>query len=203
MKTIPVTDVRTAWPTARGGRIDKGWVRALVNADELAPIVVSRDEHQLIDGQHRLAAAIARGDKYIEIVELDVRDELDALEHSARANAHHGLPLTTADRRALVRAILLRAPEWSDRRVATIAGVSPTTAGAVRQRLQDEGSVQTGQFRVGRDARTREYVAKSPGPDGQHVVGVGPVSAAPRCRGWHLLERLRRLVRSILTALRH
>ena len=179
MNTIPVTGVRMDWPTARGGRIDKRWVRALANAGELDPIVVSRREHQLIDGQHRLAAAIARGDEFIEIAELEVHDELDALEHSARANAHCGLPLTTADRRALVRAILLRAPEWSDRRIAAVAGVSPTTAGAVRRRLRDEGRVQTGQFRVGRDAKTRAYAAKDANPEKPPGTGRPAVATEP------------------------
>jgi hypothetical protein len=214
MKTLPVIEVRTDWPTARGGRIDKGWVRVLANAGELDPIIVSRREHQLIDGRHRLAAAIARGEEFIEIVELDVQGELEALEQSARTNAHCGLPLTTADRRALVREILQRAPEWSDRRIATVAGVSPTTAGAVRRRLRDEGGVQTGQFRVGRDSKTRAYVPKdanseeSPavsGPameketDPEMPAAAGkPATAPARSFRARWLVRLRGLVSSIV-----
>jgi ParB-like chromosome segregation protein Spo0J len=176
-------------------------VRTLVDVDEVDPVVVSKGEHQLIDGRHRLAAAVARGDQHIECVEVDVCDELEALEHSALANAHRGLPLTTGERRALVGEILRRAPEWADRRIAGVAGVSPTTVGTLRRRLVADATVQSGHHRVGRDGRTRAYAPKPPSPDGPATDG-GPPAAPPAARRGRWLGLLRRLVGSILAILR-
>lgn len=198
MKTIRVVDIQTTWPTARGGKLNTDWLRTLGDVGELEPIAVSQAEHQLIDGRHRLAVAVARGEQHVEVVEVDVSDELEALEYSARVNLHRGLPLTTAERRALVREFLLRAPEWSDRRIAVVAGVSPTTVGALRRRISPDACVQNG-HRVGRDGRTRAYVAKESSAKGAADGGAPTVPPAMRRRWLHLLGRL---VRSILGAFR-
>ena len=58
--------------------------------------------------------------------------------------AHKNKPLTQADKRRLIADRLRVAPELSDRQIAKMLGVSPTTVGSVRRDLADK-TVQNGQ----------------------------------------------------------
>jgi hypothetical protein len=72
---------------------------------------------------------------------------------AVRANITHGLPLTLADRKAAAQRILRLFPDWSDRVVAAVTGLSAVTLGRIRERAS-EGSGQL-HTRVGRDGRRR------------------------------------------------
>ena len=58
--------------------------------------------------------------------------------------AHKNKPLTQADKGRLIADRLRVAPELSDRTIARMLGVSPTTVGSVRRELADK-TVQNGQ----------------------------------------------------------
>jgi hypothetical protein len=58
--------------------------------------------------------------------------------------AHKNKPLTQADKRRLIAEKLRVAPELSNRAIARMLGVSPTTVGSVRRDLADK-TVQSGQ----------------------------------------------------------
>jgi ParB-like chromosome segregation protein Spo0J len=118
----------------------------------LPPILVHRGSMRVLDGIHRVRAAILRGDKTINAMFFD-GDANAAFVEAVRANIAHGLPLTLADRRAAAERILELYPGWSDRAIATVTGLSPTTVRVVRERATDQ-SVQMN-TRVGQDGRAR------------------------------------------------
>ncbi|WP_051406969.1 ParB N-terminal domain-containing protein [Nocardia sp. CNY236] len=123
---------------------------------ELPPIVVHRPSMRVIDGGHRLRAAQLRGDETIGVLYFD-GDERDAFVLAVRLNSAHGLPLTLADRKAAAARIIGYRPEWSDRAIASIAGISDKTVGSLRE---ESGGVAPSE-RLGRDGRyhTRDRVA--------------------------------------------
>ena len=133
--------------------VDESHVAMLAEAPgQLPPIVVHAATMTVVDGAHRVHAARARGESCIEAILVDV-NATDAFVLAVGLNTRHGLPLSRADRRIAVTRILQCHPDWSDRRIATVAGVSPKTVGAVRQR-SNEALCQP-VSRVGSDGRVR------------------------------------------------
>lgn len=90
----------------------------------LPPIVVHRDTMRVIDGMHRLRAAVLRGDAEIEVRFFD-GSAAAAFVAGVEANIAHGLPLSAADRRAAARRILGSYPQWSDRATRRAPGWTP------------------------------------------------------------------------------
>lgn len=132
---------------------DSAHVARLCEIDSpLPPIVVERRTLRVIDGTHRLMAAIMRGDTVIEVRFFDGRPE-DAFLHAVHANVVHGFPLSQADRRSAATRILTTHPHMSDRAIAEVAGLGAKTVAAIRRR---SGSL-IGQpaARIGRDGRVR------------------------------------------------
>ncbi|MGO1051477.1 ParB/RepB/Spo0J family partition protein [Crossiella sp. CA198] len=127
-------------------------VRLLADSTaELPPILVHRSSMRVIDGMHRLLAAVARGRGEVEACFFD-GPERDAFVLAVRANIAHGLPLSAADRSAAAGRILRSHPEWSDRLIAKVAGLSPGTVAGIRQRDDRAGAPLA---RIGRDGRAR------------------------------------------------
>ena len=128
-------------------------VEALAAAENpLPPIVVHRATLRVIDGAHRLQAAIRCGRTTIPVRFFD-GDESEAFVLAVRLNVAHGLPLALADRKRAAERIIGSHPQWSDRRVATATGTSPVTVAEVRRRVVGEASA-TGS-RIGQDGRVR------------------------------------------------
>lgn len=118
----------------------------------LPPILVERSTMRVIDGMHRLHAAMASGQKTIE-VEFFEGCERTVFVQAVKANITHGLPLSLADRRAAAKRIIELYPEWSDRMVAASSGLSDKTVAAIR-RCSSTDAPQLN-ARVGRDGRAR------------------------------------------------
>lgn len=136
----------------RLGGVDEEHVRLIADTEEaLPPITVHRSTLKVIDGTHRLRAAAARGDTLIRARFFDGTED-EAFIYSVKANNAHGLPLTTADRRVAVARVLQVHPEWSDRAVASVVGVSAHTVGKVRCATASSSQLDG---RVGRDGRVR------------------------------------------------
>jgi ParB-like chromosome segregation protein Spo0J len=128
-------------------------VEALAAAvNPLPPIVVHRATMRVIDGIHRVKAAIRRGQQTIPVRFFD-GDESEAFVLAVRLNVAHGLPLALADRKRAAERIIESHPQWSDRRVASVTGTSPVTVAEVRKRVVGASSV-TGS-RIGQDGRVR------------------------------------------------
>jgi hypothetical protein len=101
--------------------------------DDCPPIVIQPDG-RIIDGHHRVEAARLIGRKMIAVEVHDVDDET-AFAEAIQLNISHGLPLSRADRSALVERLVTAYPSRSDRSIATMCGVAPGTVAARRAQM--------------------------------------------------------------------
>jgi ParB-like chromosome segregation protein Spo0J len=137
----------------RATGLDPTHVATLVElVDTWPPIVVRRADHTVVDGQHRLAAAVMLGRRHVRAVFFDGTAD-DAYVEFVRCNVGHGLPLGIDERRAAVRRILGTHAERSDRGIAELCGVSPKTVARMRDELGASSASRA--TRVGRDGRVR------------------------------------------------
>lgn len=139
-------------PRLRG--VDTDHVRFLAEMDEwcLPPIVVHEETRRVIDGAHRVEAARVRGDTTIRALMFQGTEQA-AFVLAVEANSSHGLPLSLADRRAAAARIFNAYPQWSDRRLASVCGLSASTVAQLRRRLRtDEEGAEP---RIGRDGKIR------------------------------------------------
>lgn len=112
---------------------DKEYMGILAESEApLPPILVHRPSMKVIDGMHRLGAARLQGRQHIEARFFEGA-ERDAFLLAVVLNVTHGLPLSTADRTAAVERILSSHPQWSDRAVAVVAGLSPSRVSEIRR----------------------------------------------------------------------
>jgi ParB-like chromosome segregation protein Spo0J len=117
---------------------------------ELPPILVQRGTNRVIDGLHRVRAAQLRGERTILARYFDGGDAA-AFVLAVRTNIQHGLPLSLADRKAAATRVLRENPHWSNRAIASVAGLSPKTIATLR----DSSDVGAAETRLGRDGRVR------------------------------------------------
>ena len=147
-------------------------VQMLAELDSpLPPILVHRDTMRVIDGMHRLKAARLRGDTTID-VEFFEGEDAGRPSPWRWLNIVHGLPLSQADRTAAAKRILRARPYWSDRRIATNAGLAATTVASIRAPL-DRQSQQLN-ARVGRDGRVRPLQATEGRLRASQVIAANP-----------------------------
>jgi transposase-like protein len=120
------------------------------------PILVTRHDHVVIDGHHRVAAAQHLGLSEIPALFFDGSPQ-EAYVEFVRCNVGHGLPLTLPERKRAVGHILVANPDWSDRRLAKLCALSPTTVGRIRAELADRPDDHFGQSdtRIGQNGRVR------------------------------------------------
>lgn len=148
--TVPVSALRAGRSPRQGGE-NLEHIRALADApDELPPIIVRRTDMRVVDGMHRLRAARLRGDPTIAVRFFD-GDDREAFVLAVRTNVTHGLPLSLADRKAAAEQIIASHPQWSDRMIATVAGLSAATVARLR-RAHPESEPAA---RVGHDGKVR------------------------------------------------
>ncbi|MFI6934714.1 ParB N-terminal domain-containing protein [Streptomyces sp. NPDC050287] len=134
-------------------RIDVTHVRALRETDaSLPPILVHEHTMQVIDGMHRVEAAIAKGEQFIAARIFEGSAE-ESYVLSVQMNIEHGLPLSLAERRDAALRIVNAYPGWSDGTVAEVTGLSAKTVAKLRR----SGTVIDPQLtrRVGKDGRVR------------------------------------------------
>lgn len=138
-------------PRLAGESIDH--IRTLASVGtELPPIVVHRQTMRVIDGMHRVRAAVMNNRRDIEVRFFD-GSERDAFILAVRANTGHGLPLSLAEREAATCRIVKSHPEWSDRAIAEVTGLAPTTVARIRNRITEVTAQPAA--RVGKDGRVR------------------------------------------------
>nr|AGS77330.1 StrR-like transcriptional regulator [Actinoplanes sp. ATCC 53533] len=138
-------------PRLAGG--DPAHLEAMVAAQgELPPIVVHRPTMRVIDGAHRIQAALRRAETTIAGRFFDGSED-EAFVLSVWLNVSHGLPLALADRKRAAERIAVSHPQWSDRRVAAVTGISPGTVADIRRRVA--GASAPDSSRVGQDGRVR------------------------------------------------
>jgi hypothetical protein len=157
VQTLPVELVSIARLTVAGsprtGGEDPEHIRTLAGTSSVfPPILVHRPTMRVIDGAHRVYAALLRNERQIEVRYFDGSEE-DAFLLSVKLNVAHGLPLSRADRNAAAERILQAHPNWSDRAIAATCGLSDKTVGSIRRRTSAEFPQLS--HRVGRDGRAR------------------------------------------------
>lgn len=146
---LPIRSLLAADSPRRGGE-DADHARMLARTGaELPPVLVHRGTMRVIDGTHRLRAALLRGEETIEARLFD-GSEPDAFVLAVKLNTAHGLPLAFADRTAAAERIIASHPAWSDRAIAEATGLGATTVRGIRARAAaSDGSAR----RIGRDGR--------------------------------------------------
>lgn len=184
---ILVNALSAGVPLRRSGT-DAAHIQLLVDAAgsaELPPVLVQIDGYRIIDGLHRLEAAKLRGDSSIKARFVDCSNS-EALVIAMKANVSHGLPLSKTDRVSGAQRVLSSHPDWSDRAVARITGLSAKTIASLREK-SSEGTPLDGK-RIGRDGRRRpvgpgegrlraaEYIAEHPNAPLRQVARETDVS---------------------------
>ncbi|RZU45727.1 ParB-like nuclease family protein [Streptomyces sp. BK022] len=124
---------------------------------KLPPIIVHRTTMRVIDGMHRLGAALRRGSQRIDALLVDNTEEEDLFILTVQANIAHGLPLTLADRQSAAARIILSHSQWSDRSIAKVTGLAPKTVRAIRE--QTPGASSPSHVRLGQDGKARPLTA--------------------------------------------
>ncbi len=132
--------------------LNSAHVERMVAAEwPLPPIIVHRPTMRILDGLHRVAAAIYKGmdqlDAYLITGPIDM-----AFIVGVQANIRNGLPLTFAERRAAAAKILATHPEWSDRAIGSTTGLSAKVVSGLRCSTDADTQSNT---RLGKDGRFR------------------------------------------------
>ncbi|PRY41291.1 streptomycin biosynthesis protein [Umezawaea tangerina] len=164
VESVPVKVLRSADSPRTAGE-DANHVYALAEVDApLPPIIVYRPTMRVVDGMHRLRAALLRAREEIEVQFFDGTED-DAFVLAVEANTRNGLPLSLADRRVAAARIMSTHPHRSDRWTAQVSGLSANTVGAMRKYSNPGGDGPTA--RVGRDGRVRPLDSS----DGRRIAG--------------------------------
>ncbi|MEV4641056.1 ParB N-terminal domain-containing protein [Actinoplanes sp. NPDC049548] len=150
---VPV-DLLVSANSPRQGGEDIKHTRMLASVDQqLPPIIVYRPTMRVIDGNHRLGAAILRGDEMIEVCFFDGTEQ-EAFVLAVQTNIAHGLPLSLADRTRAAQRIIASHPNWSDRTIASVTGLGARTVSNIRRRTPVDAGTEV-RARTGRDGRVR------------------------------------------------
>lgn len=148
---VPIAEIQLGGSPRLNGEDELHIMRLAETAAALPPIVVHRQSMQVIDGSHRLRAALLNGRETIDAVFFDGSD-VDAFLCAVEANVTHGLPLTQADRRAAAERIVASHPQLSDRAIAHSTGLAPRSVAEIREQA---GTGSQPDMRVGRDGKVR------------------------------------------------
>ena len=131
---------------------DPDHVRLLTETRSTHPLMVHRPTMRVIDGVHRLRAAVLNGQTEVTVQSFD-GSEADAFVLAVELNVRHGLPLTLRERKIAARRIIASHANWSDRAIADRAGLSPKTVAKARRQAAEEGPPVA--WRLGRDGKIR------------------------------------------------
>ncbi|MFI0712167.1 hypothetical protein ACH4SK_16180 [Streptomyces inhibens] len=147
---FPIDSLLLADSPRKNG-LDQEHVRLLAEAGgELPPVLVHRATMRVVDGMHRLHAAVMRGHDSIDVEFFDGA-ESEIFLQAVWANVVHGLPLSLQDRKSAAVRLIRTHAELSDRALARATGLSPKTVGGIRRRSGEENAHPN--KRIGRDGR--------------------------------------------------
>lgn len=169
---IPIAELVLAGSPRTAGE-DVCHTRTLAESGaDLPPIVVQRGTNRVIDGLHRVRAAQLRGERTIQARYFDGGDAA-AFVLAVRSNVQHGLPLSLADRKTAATRMLRDNPHWSNRAIASVAGLSPKTVAALR----DSFDLLAGDARLGRDGRVRPLSTAAGRERAREILERNPASS--------------------------
>jgi ParB-like chromosome segregation protein Spo0J len=118
----------------------------------LPPILVDQRSMRVIDGMHRLRAALLKGQETIDVEFFDGNAD-DAFLRAVEANVKHGLPLSLGDRQAAAARVIASHPHMSDRAIAESTGLAAKSVAAIRR--SEAGPAPQLGTRLGKDGRMR------------------------------------------------
>jgi ParB-like chromosome segregation protein Spo0J len=142
--------------------------------------IVLYDAH-ILDGRSRY---VALRDLGLTISYVTFEGNEEAATAFVKSLNIHRRHLTQDQKRIAISRLLKQDPTKSDRAVATIADVSPTTVGAVRSELSSSGQLPNVDQTVGRDGKARSR------PKGRRNVVVEPTHKLPAAPPWSRTEQL-------------
>lgn len=149
---VPVGELHLGM-SARTEPEDESHVQVLAETiDHLPPILVHRATMTIIDGAHHFLAALRVNRPTISVRFFDGDDDAAYVE-AVRHNIAHGRPLTIGEREGAAARIIASHPDWSDRRIAAVCGLSAKTVARSRARATAAPPQSSG--RVGQDGRRR------------------------------------------------
>ena len=152
--SIPISSLVPGFHLRQDGT-DATHVRLLADAAasaQLPSILVQKRGMRIIDGIHRFEVAKLRSEWRISARIVDCTDE-EALVLAVKSNTLHGLPLSRLDRISSAKRILATHPDWSDRAVAGITGLSAKSIASIRN--SSAADIQYHGKRLGRDGKRR------------------------------------------------
>ncbi|MER5642207.1 transcriptional regulator [Kitasatospora sp. NPDC002227] len=185
--TLPIALLTVGEPLRMAGQDTEHALRLAEVDTALPPILVERETLRVVDGLHRMMAALLKGRQTIEVEFFEGTSE-DAFLRSVELNVSHGLPLSLADRRASAERIIRSHGYLSDRAIARVAGLGAKTVAAIRQ--DAAGQLPPAEQRVGRDGKVRpvdgtkgrqkaaELIAERPEASLREVARLAGVSPA-------------------------
>ncbi|MFC9326854.1 streptomycin biosynthesis protein [Kitasatospora sp. NPDC057015] len=185
MEIVPVGSLLPA-DSPRSEGEDVSYAQLLAHSGAtLPPIIVHRPTMRVVDGMHRLRAAVARGEEVIRARYFEGAAR-DAFLIAVRENTAHGLPLSLSDRRAAAVRIIGSHGHWSDRAIAGVVGLSARTVSEIRRVTPDETTQPTA--RLGRDGKLRpvnssqgrilagRLIAEMPGASLRQIAQIAKIS---------------------------
>jgi ParB-like chromosome segregation protein Spo0J len=152
VEELPVSKLRVG-EGIRSGGLDQEHIELLMESVGSWPPIVVWGEHPVVlDGCHRVEAARRLGRHTVRAIRFLGSPE-EAFVEAIRRNVHHGLPLSITDRRRAAECVLVRNPEWSDRRIGSLCGLSDKSVGRLRRLAS--GGIAAVDRRIGLDGRVR------------------------------------------------
>jgi ParB-like chromosome segregation protein Spo0J len=154
---VRLDELRDSDIRVRLGPLRKGHIAVIRRLNgSWPPILVDRNDFSVIDGRYRVVAAQELGHSEIAAQLFDGPSDAAYLE-ALRRNTAKGLLLTLQERENAALFLLRSRAYWSDRKIAEVCGLSPSTVGRLRNDTGECPDVQFGQLdkREGRDDRHR------------------------------------------------
>lgn len=151
-ETVPIAMLSPADSPRLAGENHEHVLRLAELGGKTPPIIVHRPTMRVVDGMHRLQAALMCGLNTIDVRFFD-GDPRNILVLALELNVRHGLPLSRNDRVAAATRVMCSHPEWSDQMIAELVGLSGKTVAAIRSRSTSDIPLLNG--RLGRDGKVR------------------------------------------------
>ena len=150
--SLPIAELRLPAAPRRSG-LDREHAQLLAeSAGPLAPVVVHGPTMRVVDGEHRVRAALLRGADRIDAL-LYHGSAADGFVLAVRMNIAYGLPLSRADRTRAAARIIGSHPHWSNRMIASVTGLAAGTIADLRRQSAEPAGART--TRIGKDGRVR------------------------------------------------
>jgi hypothetical protein len=195
---VPVASLRPG-DSPRLHSESKADAQLMAAAVDVPPIIVHQTTMAVIDGWRRVVAAKSRHQDLIAVRFFDGTAQA-AYVLAVAANTTHGRSLSPKERKAAATRILGMYPDWSDRTIATIAGLTHPTVATLR-RKRPGGKTFHLNRRLGRDGKTypmtsnagRQTAVARTGADASSL-GNDDQTDGPSCTVHDVRARLRQRV---------